>query len=152
MYVVRDGKLAHDERTERALAPLGKIGRLHEGRNADVWAELEDGRLVRVDGEGTARDLTPPERLKQGSDASVSGTDKGAVWAVGGSGALYRLDGEAWTQVPLPRSPFAAAPYSAHAVRVRQTARRPSRSSGGRRVAPATRTVTFVVATGAIAR
>ncbi len=70
----------------------------------DLWVLTDPGTLQRLasSSAGGASVIATPEPL-----ADFDGTGASA-WIVGKSGKLYRRDGEAWKNVPLPAPPFSA--------------------------------------------
>lgn len=114
VYAHSENVAAHYDGTAwKALAkPKGKIKRALRSAKGELWVFLESGAIERTNATASTTVVTP-EPLE-----AVDGVDKGATWAVGKSGKVYkrsaaeRREDETWTEVKIPGPTFGTAPVA----------------------------------------
>lgn len=109
------GKVLHfDGMRWQPLAWAGKLagGELHLAPDGALWrVDGATGKIERRAPDGTVTDLSLPSGLAgyvgDTRRPAIDGIELGAPWAALGDGTVVRWEGSSWTNVPLPRSPYA---------------------------------------------
>lgn len=109
IYVLQGEKVAWFDGTSwkllgKASKPLADSSQPRRAAKGELWVTLQNGNLERSTPSGFVAVPTPEKFL------SYDGVDKGAIWAVGESGKLYKRNGEAWDEQKLPLPAFSSGP------------------------------------------
>jgi hypothetical protein len=116
VYALQKGRIARWDGTGfyKLAVPKGEpeIERVFRTAPDDLWVRTKTNAIFRITKEAATPVATPDPIV------DVDGFDKGAPWAVGASGKLYKREGETWTPMPIAAPVFSGSGVPAKAKRV----------------------------------